>query len=157
MSAEQSLPTRPPCNVYGFDKTRIVITHSPKMIAESAKNNDGSVASYVRLLMGELDPDYGPTRAAGDHGGSKGDTLLTPADGSTLVSFYCSKIPLLVGPQTYLPPLSLGCKGCVHRVRALPEVLPLKLGHVARSEVDARGIGVPGVKGQGLHDIGQAP
>ena len=39
----------------------------------------------------------------------------------------------------------------------LPDVLPLKLGHVAHFEVDARGVNVPGVKGQGLNDIGRVP
>ena len=42
------------------------------------KNDDGSVASYARPLMGKSDSDYGPTRTSGDHGGGGGNLLHTP-------------------------------------------------------------------------------
>ena len=99
---------RPPCDVYGFDETRVA-RRRPKSTESSDENenDDDGVASYARPLMDESDPDYGPSRTAGDDdgggGGGGGDPLLTPADESTLVSFYCSKIPLLIGPRASLP------------------------------------------------------
>jgi hypothetical protein len=69
--AERSPPTRPLCDVYGFDETRVVVARSPETTAESDGNDDGSVASYARPLMGESDPDYGPTRTSGDHGAAE--------------------------------------------------------------------------------------
>ena len=97
---------RPPCEVYGFDETRVA-RRRPKSTESSDENenDDDGVASYSRPPMDESDPDYGPSRTAGDDdgGGGGGDPLLTPADESTLVSFYCSKIPLLIGPRASLP------------------------------------------------------
>jgi cyclin H len=90
---------RPLCEVYGFDETRVA--RRPK--STYPDDDGGCIASYARPPMGESDPHYGPTRTAGDDDGGGGDPLLTPADESTLVSFYCSKIPLLIGPHAALP------------------------------------------------------
>jgi cyclin H len=51
-------------------------------------------------LMDEFDPNYGPTNTSivrGNH------PFLSPADEAALISFYCSKIPLLIGPHALLP------------------------------------------------------
>ena len=82
----------PPCDVYSFNETRVVVARSPKTTAKSDKNNDSSVPAYAHPLMGELNPDYGPTRTSENSSGSGGNPLHTPMDKSTLMSFYCSKI-----------------------------------------------------------------
>ena len=51
-------------------------------------------------LMTEDDPNYGPTKTSSARGSN---ALLSPSDETALLSFYCSKIPLLVGPHAMLP------------------------------------------------------
>ena len=51
-------------------------------------------------LMTEDDPNYGPTKTSNARGSNP---LLSPLDEAALLSFYCSKIPLLVGPHAMLP------------------------------------------------------
>ena len=76
--AERPPPTRPPCNVYGFDETRVNVARSPKTTAKLEKIDNGSVLLYVHPLMGKLDPDYQPTWTSGDHGGGGGNPLHKP-------------------------------------------------------------------------------
>ncbi|KAL9180387.1 hypothetical protein ACHAXT_008357 [Thalassiosira profunda] len=76
-----------PLAVYGFADTR---GDRPKATAD-----DGGGAP----LMQESDPNYGPTCTSASRGGHP---LLTPSDEASLVTFYCSKIPLLVGPHAML-------------------------------------------------------
>jgi cyclin H len=84
------------CDVYGPDDARVV----PE--STDASDNDGmdiapSSSSCGIPMMDETNPKYGPTSSAG------GDPLLSPYDEYILVSFYCSKIPLLIGPNATLP------------------------------------------------------
>lgn len=51
-------------------------------------------------LMTEDDPNYGPTKTSSARGSN---ALLSPSDETALISFYCSKIPLLIGPHAMLP------------------------------------------------------
>lgn len=51
-------------------------------------------------LMTEDDPNYGPTKTSSARGSN---ALLSPSDETALLSFYCSKIPLLIGPHAMLP------------------------------------------------------
>ncbi|KAL7531479.1 hypothetical protein ACHAWF_003784 [Thalassiosira exigua] len=86
---KDGVPVAPaPGEVCGFDETR---GDRPKAPADPDER---------RPLMGESDPEYGPARASESRGGHP---LLSPADEALLVSFYCSKIPLLVGPHAMLP------------------------------------------------------
>ncbi|KAL3810405.1 hypothetical protein ACHAXA_007033 [Cyclostephanos tholiformis] len=82
-------------DVYGPDETRPSARYVST--AETNDGGDDDVASYARPMMDESDPNYGPSTSA------RGDPLLTPNDECTLVSFYCSKIPLLIGPNATLP------------------------------------------------------
>jgi len=54
----------------------------------------------AQQLMQESDADYGPTHTSNSRGHHP---LLTPVDEATLIAFYCSKIPLLIGPHATLP------------------------------------------------------
>ena len=82
-----------PCEIYGFAETR---GERPK----ATDLNDNSILD-AQQLMQESDPNYGPTHTSklsrGNH------PLLTPTDESSLITFYCSKIPLLIGPHATLP------------------------------------------------------
>ncbi len=51
-------------------------------------------------FMTEDDPNYGPTKTSSARGSN---ALLSPSDETALISFYCSKIPLLIGPHAMLP------------------------------------------------------
>ncbi|KAL3756823.1 hypothetical protein ACHAWU_007788 [Discostella pseudostelligera] len=79
------------CHVYGFSKTR---GNRPKELAA-----DDDYSAQQPLLQNESDPNYGPTNTSKSRGNHP---LLTPADEAALISFYCSKIPLLIGPNALL-------------------------------------------------------
>mmetsp|Transcript_31670 Transcript_31670/g.63987 ORF Transcript_31670/g.63987 Transcript_31670/m.63987 type:complete len:404 (-) Transcript_31670:240-1451(-) len=76
-----------PLEVYGFADTR---GDRPKSTTDD----------QVVQLMSEDDPNYGPTKTSQARGST---ALLTPSDETLLLSFYCSKIPLLIGPHATLP------------------------------------------------------
>jgi len=76
-----------PLEVYGFADTR---GDRPKSTTDD----------QVVQLMSEDDPNYGPTKTSNARGST---ALLTPSDETLLLSFYCSKIPLLIGPHATLP------------------------------------------------------
>jgi len=76
-----------PLEVYGFADTR---GDRPKSTTDE----------QVVQLMSEDDPNYGPTKTSQARGST---ALLTPSDETLLLSFYCSKIPLLIGPHATLP------------------------------------------------------
>jgi len=76
-----------PLEVYGFADTR---GDRPKSTTDD----------QVVQLMSEHDPNYGPTKTSQARGST---ALLTPSDETLLLSFYCSKIPLLIGPHATLP------------------------------------------------------
>eukprot|EP00985_Skeletonema_marinoi_P001383 scaffold553_cov129-Skeletonema_marinoi.AAC.3 len=76
-----------PLEVYGFADTR---RDRPKSTTDD----------QVVQLMAEDDPNYGPTKTYQARGST---ALLTPSDETLLLSFYCSKIPLLIGPHATLP------------------------------------------------------
>ena len=76
-----------PLEVYGFADTR---GDRPKPTTDD----------QVVQLMSEHDPNYGPTKTSQARGST---ALLTPSDETLLLSFYCSKIPLLIGPHATLP------------------------------------------------------
>lgn len=76
--------------VYGFAESR---GDRPKAAELDERADD-------EQLMGESDPGYGPTAASKSRGGA---ALLGPADEASLIAFYCSKIPLLIGPHATLP------------------------------------------------------
>ncbi|KAL7445924.1 hypothetical protein ACHAXM_011743 [Skeletonema potamos] len=80
-----------PLTVFGFADTR---GDRPKSTTDQ-DNND-----QIILLMSEDDPNYGPTKTSTARGSN---ALLTPSDETLLLSFYCSKIPLLIGPHATLP------------------------------------------------------
>ena len=80
--------------VYGLSETR---GERPKSLSV---NSDNDVDQQQLLLLDESDPNYGPvntSKARGCH------PLLSPANEADLISFYCSKIPLLIGPHALLP------------------------------------------------------
>jgi cyclin H len=83
--------TNIPLTVFGFADTR---GDRPKPTPTDRDNND------QLLLMSEDDPNYGPTKTSKARGSN---ALLTPSDETLLLSFYCSKIPLLIGPHASLP------------------------------------------------------
>ena len=77
------------CEVHGFAETQ-----------GAEETHQGENIASPQQLMQESDPGYGPTHTSkflGNH------PLLTPADEATLITFYCSKIPLLIGPHAALP------------------------------------------------------
>ena len=74
--------------LYGFAETR---GERPKSV-----ELDDNIIDAQQQLMQESDTNYGPTSSKGNH------PLLTPSDESLLVSFYCSKISLLIGPHAML-------------------------------------------------------
>ncbi|KAK1737605.1 cyclin-H [Skeletonema marinoi] len=76
-----------PLEVYGFADTR---GDRPKPTTDD----------QVVQLMSEDDLNYGPTKTSKARGSN---ALLTPSDETLLLSFYCSKIPLLIGPHATLP------------------------------------------------------
>eukprot|EP00984_Skeletonema_dohrnii_P005282 scaffold1845_cov127-Skeletonema_dohrnii-CCMP3373.AAC.5 len=76
-----------PLEVYGFADTR---GDRPKSTTDD----------QVVQLISEDDPNYGPTKTSNARGSN---ALLTPSDETLLLSFYCSKIPLLIGPHATLP------------------------------------------------------
>ena len=90
---ENSQSTKDACEVYGFDETR---GERPKETKNLDEDND---SSSQQQLMLESDPEYGPTHTSKSLGN---DPLLTPTDEELLISFYCSKIPLLIGPNATL-------------------------------------------------------
>ena len=79
--------TSTPCQVYGFADTR----------GDKPKSTD-TVDEDAQLLQ-ESDPQYGPTNTSKSRGNNP---LLTPTDEAALISFYCSKISLLIGPHATL-------------------------------------------------------
>mmetsp|Transcript_34276 Transcript_34276/g.82900 ORF Transcript_34276/g.82900 Transcript_34276/m.82900 type:complete len:447 (-) Transcript_34276:359-1699(-) len=87
-----SSTTRDPLEVYGFSETR---GKRPKVVATD--DDDDAIITDARLMQ-ESDPDYGPTQTS-----KGGHPLLALADESSLISFFCSKIPLLIGPHATLP------------------------------------------------------
>jgi len=68
------------CEVYGFDETTIAVRN------ESDPNSSTSSSSSA------AEDDVSCARRPPP-------LLLTPSDEATLISFYCSKIPLLIGPH----------------------------------------------------------
>merc|ERR1712194_54661 len=77
------------CEVHGFAKTQ----------GAEEINQEENIPNPQHLMQ-ESNPGYGPThtsKSLGNH------PLLTPADEATLITFYCSKIPLLIGPHATLP------------------------------------------------------
>lgn len=77
-----------PLEVFGFANTR----------GDRPKSTTNSQAAAA--LMSEDDPNYGPTKTSKARGSN---ALLTPSDEVLLLSFYCCKIPLLIGPHATLP------------------------------------------------------
>ncbi|EED94131.1 predicted protein [Thalassiosira pseudonana CCMP1335] len=77
---------------FGFSATR---GERPKQIDEDDNNSPTDVP-----FIQETDPNYGPTLTSTPRGSHP---LLSPADESLLLTFYCSKIPLLIGPHATLP------------------------------------------------------
>lgn len=76
--------------MFGFADTR---GDRPKVVDADDETDT------ISALMDESDPNYGPTQTSG----SKPNPLLTPTDEALLISFYCSKIPLLIGPHAMIP------------------------------------------------------
>ena len=89
---ESSQSTKDACEVYGFDETR-------GERSKETKNLEDDNTQQQQLMMLESDPEYGPTHTSKSRGNNP---LLTPADEALLISFYCSKIPLLIGPHATL-------------------------------------------------------
>mmetsp|Transcript_16909 Transcript_16909/g.27659 ORF Transcript_16909/g.27659 Transcript_16909/m.27659 type:complete len:435 (+) Transcript_16909:98-1402(+) len=94
IDSQSSVTTKPahtthiPLEVFGFADTR---GDRPKSTANDQEEVE---------LMSEDDPNYGPTKTSIARGSN---ALLTPTDETLLLSFYCSKIPLLIGPHATLP------------------------------------------------------
>jgi len=84
---KQSSASTVPLEVFGFADTR---GDRPKSATDD----------QAAALMSEDDPNYGPTKTSKARGSN---ALLTPSDETLLLSFYCSKIPLLIGPHATLP------------------------------------------------------
>lgn len=80
-----------PCKIYGFADIR--------GDRQKPTNSDDD-ANAAKQLMQESDENYGPSHASKSRGNNP---LLTPSDEASLISFYCSKIPLLIGPNATLP------------------------------------------------------
>ena len=89
-SSAASKQATKPLEVFGFADTR---GDRPKSLS-----SDYSVESQT--FMTEDDPNYGPTKTSKARGSN---AMLTPADEILLLSFYCCKIPLLIGPHATLP------------------------------------------------------
>ncbi len=81
--------------VFGLSKTRV---DRPASSAIGSEEFDDDCQQ--QQLMDEFDPNYGPTNTSNARGNHP---LLSPADEAALISFYCSKIPLLIGPRALLP------------------------------------------------------
>ena len=90
VSSSNSNTNSNPREVYGFAETRGV---RPKQLTTDIIDETISEDQ----LLSESDPNYGPTATPTNH------ALLTPFDEALLISFYCSKIPLLIGPHAMLP------------------------------------------------------
>lgn len=75
--------------VFGFADTR----------GDRPKTTDQCNNDHHLQLMSEDDPNYGPTKTSNARGSH---ALLNPKDEASLLSFYCSKIPLLIGPHATL-------------------------------------------------------
>ncbi|KAL7473388.1 hypothetical protein ACHAXS_013840 [Conticribra weissflogii] len=85
-----------PCQVHGFASSR---GERPKLLPPTT-SDDATETSLETLSTPSLNPHYGPqlsSPARGSH------PLLTPSEESLLLTFYCSKIPLLIGPHAALP------------------------------------------------------
>ncbi|EJK51956.1 hypothetical protein THAOC_28823 [Thalassiosira oceanica] len=75
---------------YGFSET----------FKREKEVDDACLEAADEKLMGESDPEYGPSLTSSQRGSNP---MLTPAEETSLVTFYCSKIPLLIGPHATLP------------------------------------------------------
>ena len=83
--------TKETSHAYGFSET---FEREKEVDAASRESADET------QLMGESDPEYGPSLTSSERGSNP---MLTPAEETSLITFYCSKIPLLIGPHATLP------------------------------------------------------
>ena len=83
-----------PLEVFGFADTR---GDRPKPTTTDQDTNNDQEGQF---FLSEDNPNYGPIQTSKARGSN---ALLTPSDETLLLSFYCSKIPLLIGPHATLP------------------------------------------------------
>lgn len=89
-TVDASATNKDTSHAYGFSET-----------FKREKEVDGACLEAAdEELMGESDPAYGPSLTSAQRGSNP---MLTPAEETSLITFYCSKIPLLIGPHATLP------------------------------------------------------